>query len=152
MVYRLYQPGDFAALYAVEELCFDPPIRFSRAYMRQLIRRPHSATWIVEEDGELAGFAIAGWRAHEGANDAYIETLEVTPKRRGEGVGTELLRRVEDSARAAGAGTIWLHVDFENAAAIHLYESCGYARQGREEHYYARNRAAVVYAKSLKSE
>ena len=40
MLYRLYQPGDFAALYAVEELCFEPPFRFSRAYMRQLIAKP----------------------------------------------------------------------------------------------------------------
>ncbi len=50
MLYRLYQPGDFPALYAVEELCFEPPFRFSRTYMRQLIESPNAATWIAEEE------------------------------------------------------------------------------------------------------
>ena len=147
MFYRLYQPSDFAALYAVEELCFQPPFRFSRAYMRQLVRSSHAATWIAEEGAELLGFAIVEWSPD--ARTAYIQTVEVTPGRRGQGIGGELLRRVEESAGAAGAHSIWLHVDVENAAAIGLYESRGYTRQGREEHYYARHRAAFVYAKAL---
>ena len=149
MLYRLYQPGDFPTLYAVEELCFEPPVRFSRVYMRQLIESPNSATWIAEEDAELIGFSIVEWSAGQSESIAYIQTLEVHPAFRNRGIGAELLGRAESSARAAGAHIIALHVDVENAAAIRLYESRGYARQGREEHYYARQRAALVYAKLL---
>ena len=151
MLYRLYQPGDFAALYAVEEICFQPPFRFSRAYMRQLVESAASATWIAEEELELAGFAIVGWKKEppSGASIAYIETVEVAPQHRGLGIASELMRRVEDSARSAGAASIWLHVDVENSVAIHMYESRGYARKGREEHFYARHRAAFVYSKPL---
>lgn len=152
-MYRLYQPSDFAALYAVEELCFAPPFRFSRTYMRQIIETPNAATWIAEEDiepnVELIGFSVVEWSAEQGAFAAYIQTIEVHPAWRGRGIGAELLRRVEGSARAAGAESIGLHVDVENAAAIHLYESRCYQRQGREEHYYARHRAAFIYAKRL---
>jgi len=147
--YRLYQPGDFPALYAVEELCFEPPVRFSRVYMRQLIESSNSATWIAEEDANLIGFSIVDWPSGQSESAAYIQTLEVHPAFRGRGIGAELLIRAEESARAAGARSIALHVDIENAAAIRLYESRGYARQGREEHYYARHRAAFVYAKTL---
>jgi [ribosomal protein S18]-alanine N-acetyltransferase len=150
--YRLYAPGDFAALYAVEELCFEPPFRFSRWYMRQLVRSASGATWIAEEGGELIGFAIVEWGQGAEQNSAYIQTIEVTPLRRGLGTGSELLRRVESSAGAAGARRIWLHVDAENSAAIRLYEGRGYVHQGREEHYYARHRAALVYAKLLASQ
>ncbi len=150
MHYRLYKPSDFDALYAVEELCFEPPFRFSRAYMRQSIQSSRSATWIAEENKELAGFAIVEWAEEQGKTVAYIVTLETHPSWRRRGIGAELLRRIEDSARAAGAGVIWLHVDAENSAAIRLYESHSYARRGREEHFYARNRAALIYAKSLK--
>ncbi len=80
---------------------------------------------------------------------AYIQTLEVHPAFRGRGIGAELLCRAEGSARAAGALSIELHVDVENAAAIRLYESHGYTRRGREENYYARHRAAFIYAKPL---
>lgn len=153
MRYRLYQPGDFPALYAVEELCFQPPFRFSRTYMRQLIEGPDSATWIVEDgpetSPELIGFSIVEWPSEPGEAYAYIQTIEVSPAWRGRGIGNELLRRVEASARDAGAHSIQLHVDVENSAAIRLYESHGYERQGREEHYYARHRAAFIYAKTL---
>jgi ribosomal-protein-alanine N-acetyltransferase len=147
--YRLYTPTDFAALYAVEELCFAPAFRFSRAYMRQIVESANSATWIAEEDTELVGFSIVEWTAAQGESAAYIQTLEVHPKSRGRGIGAELLQRAESSARAVGAKSIGLHVDVENAAAIHLYESHGYARQGRQEHYYARHRAAFTYRKPL---
>jgi len=80
---------------------------------------------------------------------AYIQTIEVHPDWRRRGVAAELLRRAEDTARAAGATAIWLHVDVENSAALRLYENRGYARRGREEHFYARQRPAFVYAKSF---
>jgi ribosomal-protein-alanine N-acetyltransferase len=149
MFYRLFQPADFTQLYAIEELCFEPPFRFSRAFMRQLTQSSRNATWIAEEDREMAGFAIVDLDPVDGAPTAYIQTLEVTPARRGQGIGSELLRRIESSAREAGAASIWLHVDAENASAIRLYEAHGYVRQGREENYYARRRAAFVYRKAL---
>ena len=149
MDYRLFKSADFPALYAVEELCFEPPFRFSRSYMRQLIESANAATWIAEQDAELIGFSIVEWAAEQSALVAYIQTLEVHPAFRGRGIGAELLARAEESARAAGAHSIALHVDVENTAAIHLYESHGYARQGREEHYYARHRAALIYTKPL---
>jgi ribosomal protein S18 acetylase RimI-like enzyme len=149
MHYRLYQPADFAALYAVEELCFEPPFRFSRALMRKLVANPNSATWIAEENSVLAGFAIVDWATVPKGTIAYIQTIEVHPASRCRGIAHELMRLLEDSARAAGATAIWLHVDVENSAAISLYEDRGYARKGREEHFYARHRPAFVYAKSI---
>jgi ribosomal-protein-alanine N-acetyltransferase len=154
MNYRLYQPADFTALYAVEELCFDAPFRFSRALMRKLVANPNSATWIAEEDiaeesKELAGFAIVDWATVPKGTVAYIQTIEVNPASRRKGIASELLQLSEVSALVVGATAIWLHVDVENSAAMHLYEGRGYARKGREEHFYARNRAAFIYAKSL---
>lgn len=148
VLYRLYKPEDFAALYAIEQVCFHPPDRFSRGYMRRLIEQPNSATWIAEDDGLMCGFALVEW-TRETEVPAYIQTLEVLPERRGQGVGRELLRRLEDSAGVEGASLIWLHVDAENAAAIRVYEVHGYECKGREEDYYGPNRAALIYSKLL---
>jgi ribosomal protein S18 acetylase RimI-like enzyme len=148
VLYRLYKPEDFAALYAIEELCFRPPDRFSRASMRRLIGQANSATWIAADDEAMCGFALVEW-AREAEVVAYIQTVEVMPERRGQGVGSELLRLLENSASTAGAALMWLHVDAENMAAIRVYEARGYVRQGREEDYYGRNRAALIYAKPL---
>jgi ribosomal protein S18 acetylase RimI-like enzyme len=145
-------PEDFAALYAIEEVCFQPPQRFSRAYMRQLIRQPDAATWIAEQDGRICGFGLVEWTREAAEMAAYIQTLEVLPEVRGQGVGGELLQRMESSACAAGTVAIWLHVDAENAAAIRVYERGGYRLSGREEDYYGRGRVALIYAKQLRAE
>jgi ribosomal protein S18 acetylase RimI-like enzyme len=149
VLYRRYKPDDFASLYAIEEACFQPPMRFGRRYMRHLVDNPDAATWIAERDGRLAGFAIVEWTQVESAAVAYIQTIEVAAGQRRQGIAGELLRHAEASACAAGAHAIWLHVDAENSSALRLYGRRGYAGQGREEHYYARNRAALVYSKSL---
>ena len=149
MVYRLYKPQDFDPLYAVEEACFEPPFRFSRSAMRQLVDSEHAATWIAQEDNHVEGFAIVEWAQEAGLTVAYIPTIEVAPEKRRSGAGGELLRLLERSATGAGAQLIWLHVAEDNAAAIRLYEAHGYRPQGREADFYARGRTALVYAKQL---
>jgi [ribosomal protein S18]-alanine N-acetyltransferase len=149
MHYRLFQPDDFNDLYAIEEICFQPPDRFSRRYMRQLIGSLNAATWMAEEETQLRGFAIVEWTSQAVGIVAYIATIEVLPEYRSRGIGAELLRRLEGSANAERANTIWLHVDAENASAIRLYERLGYQNKGSADHFYARNRPANIYVKRL---
>jgi ribosomal-protein-alanine N-acetyltransferase len=146
---RLYSPEDFAELYAIEEVCFQPRFRFDRGYLRQLVSRSNTATWIAEENGRMSGFAIVEWARETDGLIAYLQTLEVAPDRRGRGLGGELLRRIEGSARAAGAQAIGLHVYEENSEAIRIYQAHGYLCEGREQDYYAPGRAALVYLKLL---
>jgi ribosomal-protein-alanine N-acetyltransferase len=149
--YRPYKPEDFDALYALEEVCFQPPFRFGRRYMRSVVVREDGATWIAEDDDStMAGFAIVHWESRRGGVRAYLETLEVRPDLRGKGIGGELLLRCEESARAADAEVFGLHVDAENEAAISFYRAHGFELQGRVEGYYPEGRAAEVYLKSLK--
>jgi len=150
MNYRLFEPEDFDELYEIEEVCFQPPLRFSRRYMRQLIVSPNAATWIAESNGHLSGFGIVDWSEQNVGVFAYIQTIEIAPQYRGRGIGSELMRRMDGSANAEGAVAIWLHVDETNTAAIQLYKAHGYQHTGRTENYYARGRAAEIYIKHLK--
>lgn len=152
MLYRPYKPEDFDQLYALEELCFEPPHRFSRRTMRLLVSRANAVTWIAEEDGRLIGFAIVEWANQRSGVTAYIQTIEVAPEARNRGVGRELLGHIEGSALLAGACLIWLHVEAANASAIRLYESQGYRCESRKENYYPLGRAALIYVKRLDSE
>jgi len=147
--YRPYTAGDFDQLYALEMLCFEPPFRFSRRTMRASVQHTSSATWIAEENGRMAGFAIAEWAERRGESRAYIQTIEVAPEARRRGVGRDLLDRIEGSSREAGAGSIWLHVEVENGSAIRLYEAQGYRCQGRKENFYPFAKAALIYMKSI---
>jgi ribosomal-protein-alanine N-acetyltransferase len=152
MEYRLYKPEDFAALYAIEEICFQPPFRFPRRFMRQLVDARDTATWIAEEEGAMAGFAIVEWTEDFHGVSANIATIEVSPEHRKRGVGMELMRLMEQSARTANAAVLGLHVDPANASAIRLYESLGFAHVGNEDDFYAPDRNALVYRKLLIAE
>jgi len=149
VLYRLFRPEDFTQLYAIEQACFEPPVRFGRRYMRALIDGINSATWIAEDNGQMAGFAIADWTQEANLTVAYIQTVEVSPGKRNQGIASELLNRIETSARAAHAQFIWLHVAEQNSAAIRLYEARGFLSQGREENYYGSSHHALIYAKPL---
>lgn len=149
MHYRLYVPGDFVALYAIEEECFAAPVRFSRSYLRRIISHPNTATWIAEEARGLCGFGLVQWTQTRTGMLAYIQTIEVLPEFRGRGVGGELLRRMEESAIAERATAIWLHVEEANEAAIRVYRACAYQLEGREVDYYGQGRAGLLYAKPL---
>jgi ribosomal-protein-alanine N-acetyltransferase len=149
MHYRAYQPGDFPQLYAIEQECFQPPFRFPRRYMQQLVTSPAAATWIAEENEQMTAFAIVEWTSESGNTIAYIQTLEVAPAHRKRGIATELLHRLETSASTAGATAISLHVAESNASAIHLYHAHGYQPQGKEENYYAHGIPALTYFKTL---
>jgi len=151
MLYRPFQPEDFNSLYAIEELCFQPPFRFGRVYMRQILSRSRAAAWIAEENQQMAGFAIVEWTRESTQIVAYIQTVEVAPAHRQRGIANQLLSRIELSATTAGSTVLWLHVHEQNAAAIRLYESRDYLPQGREENYYAPGLSALIYAKPLPS-
>ena len=150
MHYRLYTSADFPQLYAIEEICFQPPLRFPRSYMRRVIENPDSATWIAEGEEKMAGFAIVEWAGPPGDCYAYIQTLEILPEHRRRGIGQELLHRLETSAAQAGAAEIWLHVDAANTPAIRLYRALGYQKTGSEQDYYGRHRPADVYSKTIR--
>jgi ribosomal protein S18 acetylase RimI-like enzyme len=147
--FRLYAPGDFEQIYAIEQRCFLPGLRFSRRYLRQIVRSPHTATWIAEVDSLLAGFAVAAFATKKDKVAAYLETIEVLSAFRGQGVGAELLRRVEASAAAATAGILWLHVDIANQHAIRFYQAHGYSSESIQEDYYPDGNAALIYRKPL---
>jgi ribosomal-protein-alanine N-acetyltransferase len=154
MHYRLYRPGDFPQLYAIEQECFQPPFRFPRRYMQQLLANQNSAAWVADEDQhqndhQMTGFAIANWAQHGAQTIAYIQTIEVAPAHRKQGIATELLSRIESSATVAGARLLWLHVAETNTPAIALYQAHGYRPKGREENFYAPDVNALIYFKSL---
>ena len=144
---RLFEADDLRALYAIEEACFEPEVRFSRALMRSLAHDPNCRTWLGVVDNVRVGFAMVRLEGEDDPSTAYIWTIEVLPAFRRMGVARALLMRVEESAREAGCAAVELHVSERNADGLALYAAAGYARVGIEPEYYGRGEDAFRYRK-----
>lgn len=146
---RLFADGDLRTLYAMEEACFAPPLRYSRGLIRSLTRDPECRTWVGIIDGVRAGFAVVALRGQEDSSCAYIWTIEVLPAFRRRGVARRLLARLEESAREAACAAIELHVSERNLDAVALYEAVGYERFGRDTGFYGIGEDGLRYRKGI---
>jgi ribosomal protein S18 acetylase RimI-like enzyme len=146
---RPFVPGDLKALYAIEEVCFAPPLRFSRSLMRSLSEDSNCRTWVACVNGIRAGFAIVGLVREGDEFTAYIWTIEVLPGFRRLGIAKQLLARVEESAREGVCQSIELHVAEQNLEAQALYRGLGFAPIGLEPEFYGKGQNGLRYRKML---
>ena len=147
MELRGFRPSDLDALVALDNICFEPPFRFSRSAMRSFVQARNARVTIAEAtDGSLAGFCIL--HVHPQAM-GYIVTLDVAPGARRRGLAGELMDRAEAEALEAGCSAVALHVFTGNTTAIRFYERRGYVFSHRAASFYGRGTDALVYNKEL---
>jgi ribosomal protein S18 acetylase RimI-like enzyme len=84
---------------------------------------------MIETDRAAAGYALLSftWSTEAGGLCVLLEEVYVSPRCRGEGVGSALLRFVEGEY-GGKASRFRLEVAPSNAPAIRLYERMGYMR------------------------
>jgi GNAT superfamily N-acetyltransferase len=81
--------------------------------------------------------------------NAYLENIEVSKRMRRKGVGTLLLREVENEARRRGKERLWLHTDEVNVGAHRFYERNGWTHHDAVEPAWKQGRATRIYVKEL---
>ena len=95
--------------------------------------------------GKLAGFAIMRF----GAEEAHLDLLAVSRSFQRRGVGREMLRWLERTARVAGISIIHLEVRETNQGGRAFYRRLGYRQVGRVPGYYCGREAALRFARDL---
>lgn len=85
--------------------------------------RPHSLGWVTARTAgaELVGFVNVAW---DGGDHAFLIDTKTRPSHQHRGIGTAVVRRAIEEARAAGCE--WLFVDFEPALASFYLDACGF--------------------------
>lgn len=74
---------------------------------------------VAEADDGIAGFAVVH------TDDGYLSGIFVDPDYTGRGIGTELLKDVEDELRAVGVNKLTTYAALN---AVGFYEACGFCR------------------------
>lgn len=146
---RAYAHEDLQAIYALDELCFQPPFRFSLSMMRRFAEAQNALTVVAERAGVIAGFCIAHVERAGGERSGYIVTLDVAPEERRRGLAQRMMQRIEEQAVAAKCVAMTLHVSVENEGAIRFYERMGYVRTRPARGFYGFGRDAWLYRKPI---
>jgi RimJ/RimL family protein N-acetyltransferase len=123
-----------------------------RRYLRAVRRSPHVAVLVAEASEGLVGRLSIARDSHPACGHVADVGLMVAREARRRGIGRALLEAAERWARTAGVAKVELHVFPHNDAALALYESLGYRREGyRKGHFRRSGRLvdAVLMAKEL---
>jgi ribosomal-protein-alanine N-acetyltransferase len=97
------------------------------------IKKSECAVIVARDRRRLAGFAIMEFYDQH----AHLGLLAVRPGYQQRGIGSNLVRWLEASARVAGIFDVRLELRASNHAARRFYERLGYSLVGVRKCYYA---------------
>jgi ribosomal-protein-alanine N-acetyltransferase len=145
-VIRDFKAEDFEMLWHMDQACFPPGISYSRAELKAYIRHEGSFTLVAVngEDGKPAGFVVA-----HGGPTGHIITIDVIAPARRSGVGSLLLKAVEERLRGAGSRAVGLEAAVDNLSALSFYKRHGYSVMKTWPRYYSNGVDALVMKKEL---
>ena len=106
-----------------------------RLWREGLARTPRagSATFVVEDGGELVGFASVGASRDEDAEqEGELYAIYLHPSRWDRGIGRALLLRAEESMRSSGFRQAVLWVLDGNERGERFYRAAGWQQDGRK--------------------
>ncbi len=101
---------------------------------RSDLAHPDKATWLLEDDGEAIGYALAGAcdLPHDDvqAGDGELKRIYVLKGRQGGGKGSMLMNAALEWLEKDGPRRLWIGVWSENFGAQRFYERLGFAKVG----------------------
>ena len=138
--------ADFETLWSIDQECFVEGISYSQPELRHYMRRRGAFTLVTEDERGIAAFVV-GESSRRGTG--HIITIDVLPRARRSGHGSELLRVAEERLRAAGCRAVLLEVAVDNETAIRFYKRHGYSVLQTIPRYYLESVDALLMEKPL---
>ena len=114
-----------------------------RRAIRLLRRHPDAALFVAETSEGIVGRLSVTRDNHPSSQHIADLGLMVARDYRRRGAGRALLEAAVEWARASGVSKVELHVFPHNEAAIKLYESFGFEREGYRKRHYRRGHEYV---------
>ena len=133
-VIRELELFDLNRVIELERKCFDEYNAYSSKQLTYLIKNANSYCLAEINNDFIRGFIIVLYK--NGSGVAGIETLNVDPIFRGNGIGKKLLIAAEEDMYLKAIRKIRLEVSAGNIPAIRLYEKSGFRKTAILKNYY----------------
>ena len=97
------------------------------AVIRQKLAVQRELFLVAVLDGSVVGTVMGGYDGHRG----WVYSLAVDPRARRQGIGTALMKHLEQKLAARGCPKVNLQVLASNAGTVEFYRKLGYAVEER---------------------
>jgi len=144
---RAYKSADFERLYEIDQAAFSEDIAYSRLELQYYLQARKCRTLVCEETNEIVGFVVG---CTEPRKLGHIITIDVSPHRQRQQIGSRLLAEIEQWLWRHGAEAIYLETPVDDAGAKGFYDKHGYFVFDRFEGYYNDSLDAFVMMKTSK--
>jgi ribosomal protein S18 acetylase RimI-like enzyme len=126
---RAYQDADEAAVIALwnEVLPDSAPHNDPATSLRKKVAVERDLLFVATVGGAVVGTVMGGYDGHRG----WVYSVAVSPTHRRAGIGTALLRRLEQALVERGCLKVNLQVRASNAAVVAFYRTLGYTIEER---------------------
>jgi ribosomal protein S18 acetylase RimI-like enzyme len=125
MQIRPFRPEDEDPVVALWQACgLTRPWNDPRKDIARKLAVQRELFLVGEREGRVIATVMAGYDGHR----AWIYYLAVAPGHQGAGLGTQLVRRVEQEMLARGCPKVSLLVRSSNAQVLAFYRKLGYAQ------------------------
>ena len=139
---RLVREDDLDALEVLDKEVFRD-LAYSKRYLRIFYNLFHTTWYVVERDGELAGYALIGPTSDR--SEAWLLGLAVGGRHQGHGLGHRLMTQTVNVMQDLGVADGRMTMRPDNAAALRLYNRFGFEQDGDErEDYYGNDEPRKV--------
>lgn len=137
---RKMTDADLPQVMALEKDLFRESPWNEQEYRYELHENPFSNLYVVEEDGEIAGY-IDYWFLYE---KAQIANIGVARKFQHRGIAQAMLRECVRRANENGCENVSLEVRVNNDPAIRLYRNFGFIDAAIRKNYYENGDDAIL--------
>ena len=149
---QVARPNDAAGIHALERRCFGPVDVFSLRRWRRLLQSPTVTGLVIHgRKGEiLAG--VFGLLRHFRVPSGRVYKIAIDPSLQGQGIGTCLLRLIEERFRRAGMSRSCAEVRAGNIRSRGMFLKNGYEEAGVLPGYYDDGEDGIKLWKDLISD
>jgi ribosomal protein S18 acetylase RimI-like enzyme len=127
----------FGHMYPPADLADFLDTSYALGALQRLLADPAQALWLLEQDGEPIGHALAGpcGLSHTDVQpgDGELKRLYVLKHAHNRGLGARLFETVLDWLERDGPRTLWIGVWSENHGAQRFYARYGFEKAGEYE-------------------
>ena len=129
---RPYEAHDFQAIHKLDQACFAPGISYSKWSLQYFLNLPSADCLVAEDAKKIVGFVLAEMNPPL----AHIITLDVAESHRRKGVGSALMKEIEQHFAFHGIQSVLLETAVDNESGIAFWQHHGYRSEAVVKRYY----------------